>query len=64
MASSLFKDVQKLARAEGQVINARSLCVDFVRQHRPGILSLVSVGHSRGGQRPVAEAPRVGAGLD
>jgi hypothetical protein len=46
MASSLLKEVQKLARAEGlaegQVIAARSLCVDFVKQHRPGILSLVS----------------------
>jgi hypothetical protein len=46
MASSLLKAVQKLARtegrAEGQVITARSLCVELVKQHRPGILSLVS----------------------
>jgi hypothetical protein len=46
MGSSLVAWVKKRSRAEGraegEVIAARSLCVDFVKQHHPGILSLVA----------------------
>ena len=50
MGSSLVAEVKRRSRAEGraevarkgEVVTARLLCVDFVKQHRPGILSLVS----------------------
>jgi hypothetical protein len=42
MASSLVAKVRRRSRAEGRIAAARSLCEDLVKQHHPGVLSVVA----------------------
>jgi len=46
MGSSLVAEVKRRSRAEGRVegeiVDARSLCAEFVKQHHPAILSVVA----------------------